>query len=446
MILVVGLVLVFYSVSGGSWSVQITDCLQSFLLLPLVTLMAVLAVHHIGGFSALLEAIKTQGLQGDFALLKQANHEYSSTAAAVKPMFYTLPWLGAMVLMTIMNSVNVTTSYRYLSIKTGRDAQKAALLAGCLMLFGALIWGLPAMVGRLCFAEAVQALPMKYPADGAYAVVAMKLLPKGLLGLVVVAMFSATMSSMDSNLTGTAGQLVRNLYQPMVRALGRKMPGDRALMQLTKVINLLLGLWAVVAALLFSKYGSQFGIFGAMQEVLITVALPMSIPFALTFLVRRMPPWGPVVGMATSFAAVMVLKFWGTALFGYDLLWHERIYIVCATAIIPTLATRLFWNRTSPACKQQSDDFFKLIHTPVQSLEEEGEDVDGAQLKMVGELGLIMAAIIFPLFFVADGPVGLFSIGLLFGCVAGTSGFMYAKGRHSGNLSESVHQNKIQGS
>jgi len=444
-ILGVGIVLVFYSVSGGSWSVQITDSLQSFLLLPIVTVMAVLAVHHIGGFSELFTAIKTQGLSGDFALLKSSDHDYTSSAARVQPMFYTLPWVGAMLLLILMNSVNVTTCYRYLSIKTGRDARKAALLAGVLMLFGAFIWGLPAMVGRLAFSEAIEALPLKYPADGAYAVVAMKLLPPGLLGLVIVAMFSATMSSMDSNLTGTAGQLVKNLYIPLVRRLGIQPLKGKKLMRLTKSVNLALGFWAVVAALLFARFGGSFGIFGLIQEILAMVAVPMSAPFVVTFLMRRVPKWAPVLGMITGFTASALMKFRGAELLGHAPFWHENLFIIAAATLAPTVLARVFWFTESERFRKRTDDFFRIIHTPVDVAKEVGEEVDDSQMKMVGGLGLLLAALVFPLIFFAENAVGRLAVLAIFGFIFIISGLMYVKGRTAGNLAREVDAKRVDG-
>jgi len=442
-ILVVGIVLVFYSVAGGSWSVQITDNLQAFLLLPMVTVLAALSLYHIGGISGLFETIQAQGLTSDFALLKSTDHVYTSAAAKVKPMFYTVPWLVAMLLNQFMRAANMNTCHRYLSLKTGREAQKAALLAGSLTLLGAFIWGLPALVGRLAFSGAIEALPLKYPADGAYAVVAMKLLPAGVLGLVIVAMFSATMSSMDSNLTGTSGILTKNLYIPLVKRLGFKPLEGRKLLLLAKSINLLLGLWAVIAALLFARYGGGFGIFGAMQEILALVGIPLSTPFVVSLLMKKVPKWAPVAGLITGLAASITMKFHGAELLGHAPYWHEKVFIISGMALIPTICTRVFWFTASQSYRKMVDDFFRIIRTPVDMEKESGAAVDHSHLKTVGGLGLLMSAIIAPLFFVSKTISGFFAVFTIFGFITLISGFMYYKGRKAGSLTQEVDAKRI---
>src|SRR5690606_2711707 len=50
MVVGIGVVVVFYSVSGGSWGVQITDSLQALILIPGTIAVAVLCLIEIGGF------------------------------------------------------------------------------------------------------------------------------------------------------------------------------------------------------------------------------------------------------------------------------------------------------------------------------------------------------------------------------------------------------------
>ncbi|MBN2582042.1 MAG: hypothetical protein JXL80_03170 [Planctomycetes bacterium] len=456
-ILVVGVVLVFYSVMGGSWSVQITDNLQSFLLLPIVTVLAFLALKHIGWIDGLFGAIKEQNLTADFALLKSSDHVYTSSAAKVKPMFYTWPWLAAMICSTFMGAVNMNSCYRYLSIKTGRDARKAAILAGTLTLLGAFIWGLPAMVGRLSFAAQIEALPLKAPADGAYAVTAMNLLPPGLLGLVVVAMFAATMSSMDSNLTGTAGNLTKNLYVPLAKFLGFKPLEGRKLLLLAKLLNLGLGLWAIGAAFLFHKFGSSVGIFGIMQEIMVLVGVPLGTPFVVSFLMKRVPKWAPVVGLACGVLTTVTLKFSGAVFgwFGYngdiltvfglhrELYWHEQFFVVSAAALVPTMLTRFFWFTSDATFRQRVDNFFRTIHTPVNVEKEVGREIDHSQLKTVGGLGLIMTVFLTPLIFTARTFTGHMCVIFIWTFVLVISGLMYLRGRRAASLEDEVEAKRV---
>ena len=141
LILVVGGVVVFYSVSGGSWSVQITDSLQAIILLPVTVAFAFICLHEIGGISGLLEGIRAAGLAEDFALVKSADHVYKSSIPVEKGMFTGI-WVFAMILNAVAMSANLSTCGRYLSLKDERGAQKAAFLAAVLMICGVAIYNL----------------------------------------------------------------------------------------------------------------------------------------------------------------------------------------------------------------------------------------------------------------------------------------------------------------
>ncbi len=101
-ILFVGVIIIFYSVSGGSWSVQITDSLQAFILIPICILVAYLSLQTVGGFSGLLSAISEKGLTDDFRVIMPADHEYLTTGAKVKPGYFTWPWVIASFLFSFV--------------------------------------------------------------------------------------------------------------------------------------------------------------------------------------------------------------------------------------------------------------------------------------------------------------------------------------------------------
>ena len=456
-IVVLGIVILFYSVSGGSWSVQITDNLQSFMLIPMTIVMAVLALDQIGGIGGLLDGIRDAGLTADFAMIKSMDHTYSAgSVAKVKPMFYTMPWLAAMMFSQFVAAANIRSSYRYLSIKTGNEARKAALLAGTLTLVGSFIWVVPVMVGRLKFGGLIEALDMKYPADGAYAVTAKQLLPPGMLGLVIVAMFSATMSSMDSNLTGTAGLLVRNLYVPLMRALKKKPLDGKPLLRLTQTVNLGLALWAIGAALIFYKFG-QGGIFNMMVMILALIGIPTGMPFVVSLLMRRVPFWGPIVGMVFGFAASVFMtkiafispKSGFEWVFGRAPYYHDIVFVVGGFSLIPTVLTRLFWSTASEAYRKRVDYFFKLIHTPVDVEKELGESLDHSQLKTVGGLGMLLSSSLVPLviygFFKSDSALQKGCALFVFLFVFVLCALMYYKGRKATDLATEAHAKHLEG-
>ncbi len=502
-ILFVGAIVVFYSVSGGSWSVQVTDSLQGLIMVPICLVVTFLSLRSVGGLSGLFDAIEAQQLTGDFRVVKEMGHVYTGALKPPQPGFFTVPWMIASFINSFIISANMTGCWRYLSTKSDGAARKAALFAAVLLFLGGFIWFLPPMVARVQFREDVERLhavlqekktlqaeakqlderiaarvtaerrrarsaalaragasaevpPMpdapalaelrarraelrqrilRLPAlanaaDGAYAITAKRVLPKGLLGLVIVAMFAATMSSLDSSLTGNAGLITNNIYPALMAALRRPARTGAALLRLTMLVNFLLGGWAIFLALWMQRYLElgEKSLFDLGLEIVLKFQVPMVGAMVLSFFVRRLAWWGPLVGMFVGFfnsiltwQAETIARWFPnyTAINHYTrwyngMMWHEQMFVSTLLTVLPTLATIRWWPTMSEAYRRQVDVFFRQLHTPVDFRKEVGRDADHTLLKMVGGLGLIMAGAIAVLAFFgrdADGRYNAIDVG-----------------------------------
>lgn len=466
-ILFAGVVVIFYAVSGGSWSVMIADNLNAIIMVPICIALAVLALKEVGWMGGLLSAIQERGLAGDFKLIKEPAHQYLSSAGRIGKGYFTNMWVGAYISMAIVNSVQMTQCHRYLSAKTCKDAHKAAFFAAFLLFVGAFIWFTPPMVARVLYEDDVEALAakkapveqvvvaeegvpesgeaaaeqapvvkssraqLKNPADGAYAMVAKKLLPNGLLGLIMVAMFAAAMSSIDSFLTGTAGSIGKNIYPPLMRTLGKEPWTGVKLLRLTKFFNLCLGLWAMWLAFYLHRSSGGGGIYEITLQIFLLVGTPLGLPYALAFFARKLPSWAPLVGMAFGLAFSALFMF-GKKL-GLDwvggLMWHHRMYIMVAATLLPTFLTSVFWKRTPPHYQEHVREFFTLLNTPIDFKEEVGEAGDHTLLKIVGGLGLAVAGLLLTLLFWVEETDGRLAVVFVAGAIGAVCLAMYMGGR-----------------
>ncbi len=440
---IIAVVLIFYSVSGGSWSVQITDALQSFILMPVTIAVAGLCLllfaddggGLIAGARGLLARIAERGLSDDFRLIKPSNFVYpKEIGKSIGAGFFTTAWVVASIFNVLLSSANITTCYRYLSNKNGQEARKAAMLAGILMIIGSFVWFIPPVAGRLLYEKEILAMgrgdtavtapatpaPENAPAvsarsvrpqarldsaaDGAYAFMTRKVLPPGMIGLILIAMASAAMSSMDSNLTGTAGLLTNNILPPLARRFRRKPPEGERLLRITKWVNLGLGAWALFMAFVFHSQSNQKGIFGLMLNIFAFIGAPVGMPMVVSFFLKRIPKWAPLVGMGGGYlvSAFYLLQKAKTPLpFGLTLPteWHNVIFIQAAVTILPTALMRVFWSTASPEYRAQVDEFFRRIRTPVDYEREVGADESHVQMKMVGWIAVLMGGALMGLIF-----------------------------------------------
>jgi Na+/proline symporter len=208
----VGLVVLIYATTGGSWAVMSSDFLQFLILMPMTLLLAFLALKACGGIEGFFDLVKEKNLNTEFQIINSPEQFEGAKFS----------WLWAIAISTqlIFGANTLNSAPRYFAVKDGREARKAALLAAIMMLLGSVIWFIPPMVGRLLFEDQINAVDITTPAEAAYAITSMKLLPLGMTGLMVVAMFSATMSSMDSDFH--QGHLPRMVQTPKQNTTGRQ--------------------------------------------------------------------------------------------------------------------------------------------------------------------------------------------------------------------------------
>ena len=67
-IVVVGAVVLLYSLIGGSWAVTATDFLQTLILIPITILVGVLCLVKLGGVGALFQGIQDMGLSSAYGV------------------------------------------------------------------------------------------------------------------------------------------------------------------------------------------------------------------------------------------------------------------------------------------------------------------------------------------------------------------------------------------
>jgi len=186
---------------------------------------------------------------------------------------YSWIWGLALITFVIFTYNSLGALVRFFACKDGKGAKKASLLAAILMLIGCFIWFIPPIVARLEFSQLVSAVQIEKPEEASYAIIALQLLPNGLSGLIVVAMFSATMSSLDTILNQTAAVMTQDIYMPFKLFLFRRKVQNKELFIVGQLISFLTGIGIITAAVYFSgKEGT--GVFEYMLSFVILLTKP----------------------------------------------------------------------------------------------------------------------------------------------------------------------------
>lgn len=417
-IIVVGIVILITAVTGGSWAVLSTDFIQMLILMPLTLLIATLCIIKVGGPIEFFHAIQDKGLSEQFAPIKP--HGMFPNGS------YTWLWAGAMFLQGLFMSNSMTSASRYFAAKDGTAARKAALVAGGLTLLGGFVWFIPPITARLLFADEVLASTAAKPAEVAYAVASAKMLPAGLTGLMVVAMFAATGSSMDTGLNQTSAIITRDILPGLCRLTGRASVPERWMLTIGRISTALLGVCIIQLALYFSGTKGA-GIFEHMLALGSMLVMPMSIPLFLALFVKRAPWWSALFSMVCALVPSAISMVDSRA--GSPWSFQKEIFWGVSVGMASFFATIPFWRFATAEYRASVARFFETMYTPVDFAKEVGVESDNRQLRTAGWFAALIGSLVCLLALLpnpASGRIQILSIG---GSVAALGLLMARAGR-----------------
>ena len=401
-IVVVGAVVLLYSLIGGSWAVTATDFLQTLILIPITILVGVLCLVKIGGVGALFQGIQDMGLSSAYGVF--------NTPDQFPLRAYTYAWAIAMLLKNVIGYNTLTSAQRYFLVKDGREAQKAAWLGFVLMTAGAFLWFIPPMTARLLFHAEVMAIDIPKAAEAAYAIASLNVLPLGMTGLMVVAMFAATMSSMDSGLNRNAAIFTNDIYPTLCRLFGRATMQGKSLMRLGQVFSAVFGVFIVSIATYFANTEGR-GVFEHMLNIGALLALPMAVPALLGLFIRTSPSWAAIVTVSVTLIP-SAFGFFSAEIFGETWSFQQKVFINLSVGVVAYLLTVPFWNRAPEFYKRQAQSFFDRMLMPVDFEKEIGVPNDLRQLKIIGSFAAIIGGLICTLVLLPNPLIG--RLGILF--------------------------------
>jgi len=402
-IIVIGLIVVFYSTTGGKWAVMATDFAQSLILFSITILVAALAIIKIGGFGEFFSFFGDARFASDFKFIKEPG--------AFPTDRFSGKWIIVIFLMTIYQQIALTSADRYLTVRDGREARKSAILAAVLMAFGALIWFIPPMVARFLYQDEILAQDVANPANTSYAFIAQKLLPNGLMGVMIAAMFSATMSSMDSGLNAQVGILARNIVPPLRKLLGytREMT-DRASLLMCKGLTLFMGCIIMTYSILFTL-NKELILFDAYLSVNSIIGIPLIFPLIVGLWIKKIPKWS----FFSIFGFCLIPSMYSFYLnWVHDIQWtiQHRAMWIFIFGIIGTLVSIPFYRFSTESYRKMVEDFFITMHTPVDYLKEIGVSKSYAQLNILGKASAGIGMTLFLFLLVPNDIYG--RLGVLF--------------------------------
>jgi solute:Na+ symporter, SSS family len=204
-------------------------------------------------------------------------------------------WLGIYYIMIIIKyNSNWIFIQRFYIVKDEKSAQKVGFLTAGLFLVFPIIFMMPPIVSALLFPE----LPDK---EMAYVAIANYLLPPGLMGVMIASMFSATMSSLNSEYNVIASVLSNDVYKRLVN----KKATDRQMLMVAKLSTIFIGLIILGGGLFIKDFG---GAFEANKLFTGIFAIPVGIPLIFGIIGRKASPKGAMLTVILGAIAGIILN------------------------------------------------------------------------------------------------------------------------------------------
>ncbi|QCH14704.1 sodium:proline symporter [Synechococcus sp. CB0101] len=253
---IVALLVLIYTAAGGLWAVVVTDMLQLVLALLGAIAVSVAAVHEAGGMDSLLESIRSLSRPELLSLVPW--HVEGGR----------LQWLdGAGISIATFSSYLALQWWSFRRSDGGgefiqrllatRDEREARTAGWVFLAVNYLLRSWPWIIVALA---AVALLPDQTDWEQSYPLLAVQLLPPVVLGLVVVSLVAAFMSTVSTSVNWGASYLTHDLYQRFIRPKA----SEKELLLVGQLASVLLVVFGVITALMSTSIGTVFRLVIAM--------------------------------------------------------------------------------------------------------------------------------------------------------------------------------------
>ena len=253
-----------YTAAGGLAAVVYTDMIQAVVLLLGTVLLTYMVFSHPNvGFS--MDAVTAAVSSENLLLLRPLDDPH-------------LPWLGTLIGVPLLGFYfwcnNQYIIQRILGARSIDDARWGALFGGLLKLPVLFIMVLPGVAAVLIFPDV--------PADQAdqiFPMMVTKLLPVGIVGLVMAGLIAAIMSSIDSTLNSTSALVSLDFIKA-----SRPDMSEKAVANVGRVV---MGIVMVISALFAPMIANFGGLFAYLQEMLAYIVPPVTVIFLVGVFSKR---------------------------------------------------------------------------------------------------------------------------------------------------------------
>lgn len=297
-----------YTIPGGLSSVVHTEVIQAVLLIFGSILVTYFALEQVGGWNGMIDGLNqmreagtvAKGSEDTLSLIRPASDE-------------RMPWTGLVLGVPLLGFYFWTNNQfmvqRVLSAKDLDHGRWGALFAGLLKLPVLFIMVIPGVAAIVLFSDLdISFLKYTLPENGelcanladcpnmTYPVLIYKLLPTGILGLVIAGLLAAMSSSISATLNSASTLITMDFVQKLKPNMSSK-----ALVRAGQIATCLLVILAAAWAPMIESFAS---LWEYLQLVLAYISPPIVAAFVVGLFYKRANANGGFYGLVFGYATI----------------------------------------------------------------------------------------------------------------------------------------------
>lgn len=325
LIVIMGVIAIIYSYTGGLKSVLWTDFIQGSVLLVGVTIALLFLLAHLdGGFGALMNAFQNEG----------------KFLAPDQPVFDINLLKDSVFLMIIGAGFNTMGSYvssqdivqRFTTTTDTKKLNKMMLTNGALSIFIATVFY---FIGTGLYVFYQQnALPPAAEQDQIFASYIAFELPVGVTGLLLAAIYAASQSTLSTGLNSVAASWTMDIQARISKK-------ELSLEKQTKIgqyVSLVVGIFAIAVSIVLANGGvkSAYEWFNGFMGLVLGILIGTFILGAFT---KTANAFGAAVAFLAASAVMVTIKYFAPA--GAVSIWSYSIISIAVSLVVGLAASFL---------------------------------------------------------------------------------------------------------
>lgn len=349
-VILVGIIMIAYTYLGGQMAVIITDFVQAIIILVAVVMLFVLVFLRIDNIPAAI-----------------ASMPHGFFMPVGKPYDLTYLLFACFAIAFFDYGANWSLVQKYNTTRSEHDARKMVYYLAVLGFVMPMLFFFPGLAARYL-------LPHLDNSRNVYAVICMTTLPVGVMGFMIAAMLSATLSTLGTEFNTMSAILTRDFFKKKIN------PdiSEQREMVIGRIFTVVIGLVIIGVAILLNSI-KTLNLMDIMVRYFAAFGPPLAIPIVTGLLFKKINSrgvaWGVIggilVGVTLQVANIFVVQKYGALMASNE---HVDYWLRSGWTSFSTLATivlvfLLMWagtksKETSADEKERVDQFFRDLEQP----------------------------------------------------------------------------------